>query len=235
MKSRYAHDAMSADDQDSVYQSISRRIDGFLYRCRSDTSFSMVVMSGAVKEITGYSEKDFLEGRRVSYANLIHPDDATVVNDAIKKANAKKTNWRVDYRLQKPGGKHCWVTESGGAIFDEHGEPLFLEGLVINISDRKDLEAERRRRLDEVGQTSSSIISETQKILQILRTLKMLSLNASIEAARAGEAGRGFAVVADKVKELADETGESAETITALMSELKRLVMAESMAESEHH
>jgi methyl-accepting chemotaxis protein len=55
-------------------------------------------------------------------------------------------------------------------------------------------------------------------IQAIARQTKMLGLNAAIEAARAGEAGRGFAVVAGEVKELAEDTDQSARTIGDVLS-----------------
>ncbi|CQB51964.1 Methyl-accepting chemotaxis protein (MCP) signalling domain [Syntrophomonas zehnderi OL-4] len=50
----------------------------------------------------------------------------------------------------------------------------------------------------------------------------LLALNAAIEAARAGEAGRGFAVVAEEVRQLAEESGQAALEISALIAEMKR-------------
>lgn len=52
-------------------------------------------------------------------------------------------------------------------------------------------------------------------IVEIAEQTKLLALNATIEAARAGEAGKGFAVVANEVKELAHQTGQATEGITA--------------------
>ena len=60
----------------------------------------------------------------------------------------------------------------------------------------------------------------TGMILNISNQTKMLALNASIESARAGEAGRGFAVVADQIRQLAEQTRQSTEDITRIVSEL---------------
>jgi PAS domain S-box-containing protein len=214
-------DQYTADDTARIYESIANRMNGFLYRCRSDKSYTMVNIAGAVKKVTGYADKDLLGNQRLSYMSLIHQDDTSRVDAIVEQAIKAKGNWNVDYRIKRADGSIQWVNEHGGPVFDASGELAYLEGIIADISDRKAQEGQRREKMESVGGTSNQIISQTQKILQVLKTLKMLSLNASIEAARAGEAGRGFAVVADQVKELADETGKSAQSITQLMGELE--------------
>ena len=59
----------------------------------------------------------------------------------------------------------------------------------------------------------NNITNLTDEILGIASQTNLLALNASIEAARAGEAGRGFAVVADEIRQLADNSKETANNI----------------------
>lgn len=85
--------------------------------------------------------------------------------------------------------------------------------------------AETSRRDMESMMDAMAAISETsQKIGEIIVQIEdiasqtnLLSLNASIEAARAGEAGKGFAVVADQIRNLAEQSAQSAVDSKALI------------------
>jgi methyl-accepting chemotaxis protein len=74
---------------------------------------------------------------------------------------------------------------------------------------------------DQMSQLEKSIseISDVNGLIaQIASQTNLLALNATIEAARAGTAGTGFAVVAGEVKQMADQTGVSAERVERIVS-----------------
>jgi len=50
----------------------------------------------------------------------------------------------------------------------------------------------------------------------------MLALNAAVEAARAGEHGKGFAVVASEIRKLADQSRQSAEKASQIVTEIQK-------------
>ena len=84
-----------------------------------------------------------------------------------------------------------------------------------------DVVAQINVQIEETNKAVSKIDQAVAMITSIANQTNLLSLNASIEAARAGEAGRGFAVVADEIRELADQSKNSAEEIQNIINHVK--------------
>lgn len=77
---------------------------------------------------------------------------------------------------------------------------------------------------DQIMQTDTAVEqigSMVEMIVNVAEETNLLSLNASIEAAHAGDAGKGFAVVADQIGKLAVNSGEAADDISRLTTEIK--------------
>ena len=96
-----------------------------------------------------------------------------------------------------------------------------IAGAVTQMNQITDSVTESAAVIEKLAERSMEIGQISDTISNIADQTNLLALNAAIEAARAGEAGRGFSVVAEEVRKLAEESGQAAQQIAALIATIQ--------------
>jgi PAS domain S-box-containing protein len=97
-----------------------------------------------------------------SYLASVHPDDRPQVQSAIAAAIASEGgSYELDHRILRPDGSIRWLAARGRVRRDSRGSSLHLPGVVIDITDRKQVEEVRNRLADVVASSDDAIVTKT--------------------------------------------------------------------------
>lgn len=118
---------------------LTENVPGIIYQCVNNYTFDMLYLNDAIEILTGYSKEQFLSGE-LSFRDLYHPDDTSLIQPE-REEQAKDGMFHITYRLRHRNGGWRWVEEFGKGVFNEAGKLLFLEGSIIDITERKQAEA----------------------------------------------------------------------------------------------
>jgi formate hydrogenlyase transcriptional activator len=82
----------------------------------------------------------------------IHPDDQAGFREVIETAIRDKAEWEAEYRIVHPGGLIQDIHVIGHPVLSTSGHLVEFVGTVIDVTERKKAEEQRRRSEMELGQ-----------------------------------------------------------------------------------
>ncbi|MEC7815627.1 MAG: sensor domain-containing diguanylate cyclase [Pseudomonadota bacterium] len=114
---------------------------GMAYRCLFDEHWTMLFLSGGSERLTGYRPDELIHNKVVAYADLMDQATTEQVVEEVGQAVRRDEPFSLEYAITRKDGTRVWVWERGCAVQEDDGT-LMLEGIVLDISDRKALETE---------------------------------------------------------------------------------------------
>lgn len=113
---------------------------GLAYRCNYDRDWTMQYVSEGCYDLTGYPPESLLYNRDLSFNELISPEYRELLWNEWKRILKERKPFKYEYEIITAAGEKKWVLEMGQGIYNDKGEVEALEGIVLDISDRKAVE-----------------------------------------------------------------------------------------------
>ena len=132
---KQAEDALRESQR--TLSTLISNLPGMAYRCRNDKNWTMEFVSDGCLVMTGYQPDDLILNRRISYAQLIHPDDQEMVWDTVQTPLQKNLPFQIMYRIRTAQGEEKWVWEQGRGVYSADGTLQAIEGFVTDITRQK--------------------------------------------------------------------------------------------------
>lgn len=131
-------------ESEKKYRSLMKNMPGVVFRCRYNKDWSMLFLSPQIFELTGYTAEHFT-AQEITFTDLIFKTDQPIINDVIAKAINEKKQYSVEYRISHRSGKTIWVLDQGSFDFNNTGTVQWIDGVLVNITERKHYEENLER------------------------------------------------------------------------------------------
>lgn len=134
-------------------------------------------------QMLGYERND-VDANVESVRSLAHPEDDALLTDAMESHLAgAKPFFEADVRMRRKAGSYLWTNMRGRVTErDANGKPLRVTGMLIDVSQRKQLEAQLQH---------LAITDELTSLANRRRGTEALQL----EIVRAGRTGNPFSLI----------------------------------------
>ena len=134
------------------FWAVVANIPGAVYRCACRDDWPIRFISDHIELICGFPASDFVDNAVRTYGSIIHPHDGPIVAEEIDRALEIGSPYALQYRVLHADGEVRWVSERGRAILGDQGERLWLDGVILDVTDQVLAEQDRDRAEDALRQ-----------------------------------------------------------------------------------
>ena len=115
---------------------------GIAYRVLIQDEYKIIFFNEMFQIITGYNPEDWKGGKVWNFFQLIIPEDKLNAISTVKDAIENNVPFEVEYRIKIRSGELRWFFDRGRPIRGDNGNPSYIEGIILDITNQK--EAEKR-------------------------------------------------------------------------------------------
>ncbi|OLE66961.1 MAG: hypothetical protein AUI36_07040 [Cyanobacteria bacterium 13_1_40CM_2_61_4] len=131
-------------EAEAKYQGLVETIPAVTYIDPLDEWGDSLYVSPQVTELLGYTQEDWLTDPGF-WRDHVHAGDADRVWEEWVRARDSGSPYQSEYRMLHRDGHEVWVSERAVMLKDAAGRPWAVQGVMVDITERKRVEEELER------------------------------------------------------------------------------------------
>ncbi len=158
------------------YRTLVEYMPAITYIGAPDGDSSTLYISSQIEAALGFTQEEWMADRQLWFRQ-VHPDDRPQVLDIIEQARTRGVPVSAEYRMLTRDGRVRWFHDTGAMVRDQAGRPLFLQGVWLDVTQRKQAEEslreseERFRSAFDYAAIGMALVGLDGRYLQVNRSL----------------------------------------------------------------
>jgi PAS domain S-box-containing protein/putative nucleotidyltransferase with HDIG domain len=144
------------------YRAILEQIPAIIYTDSPGEFNQTLYINPRVELITGYTAEEWIADSLLWF-KIIHEDDKERVWEENRRTESNGEPFKEEYRIHTRHGQLRWVHDEAWLIRDAENKPLFWQGFIIDITDRKQAEMELATRANELSALQETVLNLTAR------------------------------------------------------------------------
>jgi two-component system, sensor histidine kinase and response regulator len=140
-------------ESEAKYRNLVEHLPAVVYLGEYGTQGDWLYISPRLEEVLGYTPEEWL-AHPAPMGTFTHPDDLPGVRAAEEESLATGRPFHAEYRMHAKDGHWVWLVDEASPVRDPSGKPLFMQGFMYDISERKAAE----ERLIEIDQLKNTLL-----------------------------------------------------------------------------
>lgn len=125
-------------ERELSYRKLTEQVPAIIYRASLDQNSQTIYISPRVEKL-GYSPEEWIQKPEM-WEQSLHPDDRPEVLRKLAESHRNGAPFSMEYRLKTRDGEWRYFSDEAQPIYDEQGLPLYLQGVMLDITERKQSE-----------------------------------------------------------------------------------------------
>ncbi len=169
-------------EAEARYRALVEQIPAIVYTDSAEQIGQTLYISPQLKTMVGYDPKAWIADNDL-WLKIMQPEDRERVSAEYTRSNETGEPFNTEYRVVTLDGRMIWIRDEAILKRDPSGHPLFWQGIMLDITERKRAEAQLAEQLDELRRWYAVTLGRETRVLDLKREVNEL-------LARAGQPPR---------------------------------------------
>jgi PAS domain S-box-containing protein len=158
-----------SSEYEDAYRLLIEHIPAITYITAWDEHSTTFYTSPQIERVLGFSQAEWMDDPML-WRKQIHPDDRAYVLADRARLLAGGAPASCEYRMLTRTGRVVWLRDDAAIHHDESGRPLYLYGIMLDITQYKRLEADLAQAQCLLVESMKSHLSERERmVLRLIR------------------------------------------------------------------